>query len=218
MKAIQETYQKGSQRKYFMNQILLAISKEYQKFISYDFIKQTIEVQDGFLLIFFPNRDYKEFLVNSIRGFYKNPLDILQTYRFRVSNTKLAMLDLRMQTFDIDQFNMSISRQLIGQGSLMVAYHGVGDRKFGQEMKSYISLRLYPVVVPDPKITQKILNQKEIDAQMEVTQLDIVESLFGSSFQYSSIDVRLFIFRVIKIQIQNQLNVLVEKLLMLQGS
>ncbi|CAD8065449.1 unnamed protein product [Paramecium primaurelia] len=42
-----------------------------------------------------------------------------------------------MKTFDVDQFNMSISRQLVGQsilkkGGLLVPGHAVEERKFWQ--------------------------------------------------------------------------------------
>ncbi|CAD8088314.1 unnamed protein product [Paramecium sonneborni] len=173
MRAIQETYPKWSQRNYFKRTLknlipmILLNSKTINRSSRWIFIN------------LFPNWDYKEFVVNSIRGFQKNPQDILQTYRFRVPDPMLVMLALRMKTFDVDQFNISISRQLAGQsilkkGGLLVPGHAVEDRKFW----------LYPVVVPDPETTYKILNSRGIDAYMGVTQLDIVESPIGSSYQY----------------------------------
>lgn len=52
--------------------------------------------------------------MNSIRGFQKNPNDILSTYRFRVPDPMLVMLALRMQTFDSTEFALATNRQLVG--------------------------------------------------------------------------------------------------------
>ncbi|CAD8164893.1 unnamed protein product [Paramecium pentaurelia] len=173
---------------------LLQFKKLYPKWSQRNYFKRTLKNLIPMILLnsrtinrssrwifsnFFPNWDYKEFVVNSIRGFQKNPADILQTYRFRVPDPMLIMLVLRKKTFDIDQFNMSISRQLVGQsilkkGGLLVPGHAVEERKFW----------LYPVVVEDPETTYKVLNSRGIDAYMGVTQLDIVESPIGSSYQY----------------------------------
>ncbi|CAD8173755.1 unnamed protein product [Paramecium pentaurelia] len=173
MKALQESYPKWSQKNYFKRTLknlipmILLNSQKINRSSRWIFIN------------LFPNWDYKEFVVNSIRGFQKNSSDVLQTYRFRVPDPMLVMLALRMKTFDVDQFNMATQRQIVGQsilkkGGLIVPGHAVEERKFW----------LYPVVVPNPETTYKILNARGIDAYMGVTQLDIVESPIGSSYQY----------------------------------
>lgn len=112
-------------------------------------------------------------MVSSIRGFQKDPNDIMSTYRYRIPDPMLVMLALRMKNFDTVEYNMAISRQLVGQnilkkGGLLVPGHAVEDRKFWY-ISIIILLRLYPVVVPDPIKTYKILNSRGIDAYMGVT-------------------------------------------------
>ena len=52
----------------------------------------------------FINFDYKEAVVESIRGF-KVKGDYLQTFRIQTPTPMLAMLALRLTTFDRKQFN-----------------------------------------------------------------------------------------------------------------
>ena len=53
------------------------------------------------------------------------------------------------------------------KGGLLVPGHAIEDRKFW--FKLILIFRLYPVVVPDPESTYKILNARGIDAYMGVT-------------------------------------------------
>lgn len=50
----------------------------------------------------------------------------------------------------------------------------------------FISIRLFPIIVPNPELTYKMLNARGVDAYMGVTQLDIVESPMGSKYEYPS--------------------------------
>lgn len=45
-------------------------------------------------------------------------------------------------------------------------------------------VRLFPIIVKNPKLVYTILNQRGIDVYMGVTQLDIVESPVGSKYEY----------------------------------
>ncbi|KAM3139021.1 hypothetical protein pb186bvf_008832 [Paramecium bursaria] len=173
MKALQEKYPKWPQR--------LFLKRTIKNFIPMFLLNSKFINQKSRWVFInaFPKWDYKEFVVSSIRGFQKDTEDVLSTYRYRIPDPMMVMLTLRFRTFDYEEFLTSTNRQIAGQkilqkGGLTVPGHKVEDRKFW----------LYPVVVPNPQLTYKILNSRGIDAYMGVTQLDIVESPIGSSFQY----------------------------------
>lgn len=65
------------------------------------------------MMINFMRFDYKEAVVDSIRGFKING-NFLETFRIQIPTPMLSLLALRLSTFDIKNYQEAMSRLTVG--------------------------------------------------------------------------------------------------------
>jgi len=124
------------------------------------------------------NIDYKEAVVAMLRGFPPDD-DFLPRFRKQMPDAMLALLAARMRDFDLERFERATQRQKDGEkilldGGTVVPGHKADLRYFW----------LYPLIVPDVELCNKLLNLRGVDAYLGATQLDVVESPIGSKYKY----------------------------------
>jgi dTDP-4-amino-4,6-dideoxygalactose transaminase len=122
--------------------------------------------------------NYKEAVVAMLRGFPADD-DFLSRFRKQMPDVMLALLAMRMKTFDVAAFEEATIRQKEGQKVLLEGGTEVPGSKADQRY-----FWLYPIIVPDVDLCYKLLNAKGIDAYLGATQLDLIESPVGSRYKY----------------------------------
>ena len=121
--------------------------------------------------------DYKKFVVGLMRGFPPSK-DLLGKYRIQPAMGLLAFLHRRLKTFNPVEFGKSMSNLTEGQkiltdGGIMVPGHRAEVRNFW----------LYPVMADHPSKSYDRLVDANVDAYRGISQLDVVETPVGSSYE-----------------------------------